>query len=116
MSDPKSKYDRAEPKMNSVEIVVAEQMPTADGALAPLELVTWRNPVSCVDAAVVGFEALAAAERATATAAANYAARGMIAAQVAGGHDRVSGPGAHPGASFVNRSATELAAIRSSAV
>jgi hypothetical protein len=104
--------------MNFIEAAAAEQVPSAsaDGALAPLEAVSAQLPASCwVDAAVVSARAIAAAERATAHEAANFAAAAWMRAAGFGFHAE-PGVAASLNGSLDSCSATELTAILSASL
>jgi len=98
--------------MNFIEAAVAAQVEPA-----PLELVSAQSPTSCwVDAAVLCARALAAAERATAHEAANFAAQALMRAAGFGGLHAEPGDAAGLNGSRDSLSFTELASIRSASL
>ncbi|MEU4254130.1 hypothetical protein AB0F15_42735 [Amycolatopsis sp. NPDC026612] len=103
--------------MNIIEAAAVQQVPSAvDNALAPLELVSAQRPASCwIDAAVVSARAIAAAERATAHEAANFAAQALMRAH-GFGHYADAGVAASLNGSLDSRSFAELAAIMSASL
>jgi hypothetical protein len=106
--------------MNFIEAAAVEQVPSAsaDNALAPLELVSAQRPASCwIDAAVVSARAIAAAERATAHEAANFAAQALMRAHGFGGHHHAdAGVAAGLNGSLDSLSFAELTAIVSASL
>ena len=107
--------------MNFIEAAAVEQVPSAsaDNALAPLEIVSAQRPASCwIDAAVVSARAIAAAERATAHEAANFAAQALMRAHGFGGrhHHADAGVAAGLNGSLDSLSFAELTAIVSASL
>jgi hypothetical protein len=99
--------------MNLIETAAAERA----GAVAPLELVTAQQPASCwIDAAVVGFREIAAAERATAHKAAAFAAQQLMRAHGFGGHSVDAGVASGLNGSGDRLSFSELTSILSAAL